>query len=244
MKLEGQTALVTGGAVRIGRAIVEALAERGCRVVVHYHRSGEAAQRLVAGLRAQGREAWAVGAALGTERAAEALLGRAWRVAGRVDILVNNAAGFSKEPLRESTEAALLAMLRPNLLAPVVLTRAFAARTGKGQVVNLLDRRIAGLEPGCVPYLLSKKALASFTGMAALELAPGIRVNAVAPGPVLPPPGKGARRLRDLAGRVPLGGRVSPADVAAAVVVLLELENVTGQILFVDGGQSLLGSAV
>jgi NAD(P)-dependent dehydrogenase (short-subunit alcohol dehydrogenase family) len=244
MKLEGQTALVTGGAVRIGRAIVEALAERGCRVVVHYHRSGAAALRLVAELRRQGREAWAVGGPLGTERAAEALLARAWRVAGRVDTLVNNAAGFTKEPLRDCTEKALLGMLRPNLLAPVLLTRAFAARTRRGQVVNLLDRRIAGLEPGCVPYLLSKKALAAFTGIAALELAPGIRVNAVAPGPVLPPPGRGGRYRKDRAGRVPLGRRVSPEDVAAAVVALLELENVTGQVLFVDGGQSLLGAAV
>jgi pteridine reductase len=244
MQLNGRTALVTGGAVRIGRAIVEALAARGCRVVVHYHRSGAEARRLVAALRRRGGAAWAVPAALGTERAAEALMARAWRAAGQVDILVNSAAVFAKEPLRDCSEKALLAMLRPNLLAPVLLTRAFAARTRKGQVVNLLDRRIAGFETGCVPYLLSKKALAAFTGIAALELAPGIRVNGVAPGPVLPPPGKGARYLKDRAGRVPLGGRVRPEHVAQAVVALLELENVTGQILYVDGGQGLLGAGV
>ena len=244
MELTRSTALVTGGAVRIGRAIVAALAARGCRVVIHYDRSAAAAESLVAALRCEGHDAWAVQADLQGEADCAALVEQARAAAGRLDILVNNAAIFVKGTLAAADEAQWMAVLRPNLLVPILLTRAFAAGTRQGQVINLLDRRISGHEPGCIPYVLSKQALAEFTQAAALELAPGIRVNAVAPGPVLAPPGKGAQYLQDHAGRIPLGRRIAPADVAKAVVALLELDNVTGQIVYVDGGQGLLGTLV
>ena len=109
-------------------------------------------------------------------------------------------------------------------------------------MINLLDRRITSLDDSCVPYVLSKKSLAEFTRIAALELAPRITVNAVAPGAVLPPPGKGKAYLKDNAGPIPLGRLVKPEEVAAAVVFLLKSESVTGQTVFVDGGQNLLGN--
>jgi len=141
-------------------------------------------------------------------------------------------------------EARLLAEFRTNMFVPLFLVQCLAARTARGKVINLLDRRIESDDPTCLPYLLSKKALAAFTRSAALELAPGITVNAVAPGAVLPPPGKGAQYLHDRSGRVPLKRRVKPSDVAEAVVALLRLDAVTGQIVFVDGGQHLLGNGV
>ena len=109
-------------------------------------------------------------------------------------------------------------------------------------MVNLLDRRITSLDTSCVPYVLSKKSLAELTKIAALDLAPRIRVNAVAPGAVLPPPGKGRAYLRDMAGPIPMGRLVKPEEIAEAVVCLLKADSVTGQILFVDGGQRLLGN--
>jgi NAD(P)-dependent dehydrogenase (short-subunit alcohol dehydrogenase family) len=109
-----------------------------------------------------------------------------------------------------------------------------------GRIVNLLDRRVAHHEAGCVPYLVSKKALAEFTCSAAIELAPEFAVNGVAPGAVLPPPGKGDDTLWDAAGPVPLNARCRPEDVAEAVAWLLESDVVTGQIVYVDGGQHLL----
>lgn len=245
MKLEGKTALVTGGAVRIGRAICEALSSAGCRVVVHYDQSRAQALALVRELRARGGDARAVRAHLSGEPDCVRLIEQAARPAGTLDILVNNAAVFHKTDLRSSTEAMLLAELRVNALVPILLTRAFVARVRRrgamprGKIVNLLDRRVSGVEAGCVPYLLSKKLLAEFTRIAALELAPAITVNGVAPGPVLPPPGRVGRRVREAAGRVPLGRRVLPSEVAAAVVCLLQSDAVTGQILFVDGGQNL-----
>ena len=236
MLLKGKTALVTGGAVRIGRAICEALAAEGVHVVVHYRASRKEAlalARKIGGI--------AVRSNLESEEACTDLINNVVSESGRLDVLVNNAAVFHKDSLRAVTAPKLGLDFWPNLFVPVLLTRAFAAKTRKGAVVNLLDRRITGLDTECLPYVLSKKALAEFTRIAALDLAPGIRVNGVAPGAVLPPPGKGMRYLRDKAGPVPLRIRVAPADVAEAVVFLVKHEAVTGQLVFVDGGQHLLG---
>lgn len=242
--LTGKVALVTGGAVRIGRAIVERLAAEGCAVVIHYHRSAEAARRLQGDLAAQGVAASVVQGQLSSQKTCERVIRTARERHGRLDILVNSAAMFSKESIGKITESSLLAEFWPNLFAPVLLTQAFAATTQRGHVVNLLDRRIAGNDPTCVPYLLTKKALAAFTEVAALALAPGIQVNAVAPGPVLPPPGKGRRYLKDHAGKVPLAQTPTVEDIAEAVLSLLRSRATTGHILFVDGGQHLLGNGV
>ena len=231
--------MVTGGAVRIGRALCEALAGAGANVVIHYRHSAADAEALCAELRRRGVQAWTLAADLTSEHACTDLVGRAAAVAGRLDILINNAAVFHKDNLLATTEAALFAEFWPNLFAPLLLMRAFARQGGGGKIVNLLDRRIAGHDPSCVPYVLAKKALAELTQLAALELAPRFTVNGVAPGAVLPPPGQGADYLHDRAGPVPLQKQVTPADVAAAVLALLQNDAVTGQILFVDGGQHL-----
>lgn len=242
--LQGKVALVTGGAQRIGRAICEALVAQGCGVVVHYRASARAAAELVLSARLAGVPAHRVPADLSTEEGCRELVREARRRAGRLDILVNNAAIFTKDRLERVTEDALQREFRTNLFAPILLTRYFAEATRRGHVVNLLDRRITGHDASCLPYLLTKKALAAFTESAALALAPRITVNAVAPGPILPPPGKGAAYLKDRAGRVPLRVRFGPADVAEAVLLLLRSRKTTGQILFVDGGQHLLGESV
>ncbi len=240
MRLRDRTALVTGGAVRIGRAIVEALAAAGCRVVVHYRNSEKQARDLVRRLRAQGVEAWAIRADLSDPKACAGLVAAAAKAAGRLDILVNNAAVFHKDSIRTATRRKLQDEFGANLYAPLLLLQVFARRVKKGKVVNLLDRRIASNDPACVPYVLSKKALAQLTRTAARELAPRITVNAVAPGPVLPPPGKGMEYIRDMAGPIPLGRKVEPEEIAEAVLFLLRSDSVTGQTVFVDGGQNLL----
>ncbi len=241
-KLHGKVAVVTGGAVRIGRAICESLAGAGCDVVVHYRGSAREAEEARGVCERHGVRAWSVQADLSAEAGCQRLIDEAHRQAGRVDILVNSAAVFHKDPLREVTGDKLLAEFWPNLFAPILLTRAFAARCAKGSIVNILDRRITSHDTTCAPYLLTKKALAEFTKLAALDLAPGITVNGVAPGPILPPPGKGADYLREHAGPVPLDKTFTPQDIADAVVFLVGNENLTGQILYVDGGQHLMGS--
>ncbi len=240
MELKGQTALVTGGAVRIGRALCEALAAEGVNVVVHYRHSGDEAQALCADLERRGVRAWAVAAELTSGAACADLVARATTVAGPLAILINNAAVFHKDHLLATTEAKLLEEFWPNLFAPLLLMRAFAAGSAGGKIINLLDRRIAGHDETCVPYVLTKKALAELTLLAARELAPQFTVNGVAPGAVLPPPGRGADYLHDQAGPSPLQKLITPQAVAEAVLALLRHDALTGQILFVDGGQHLL----
>jgi NAD(P)-dependent dehydrogenase (short-subunit alcohol dehydrogenase family) len=183
----------------------------------------------------------------------------AWKKAGRVDFLVNNAAVFHKDDLMSATEAKIVEELRANFMTPVWLTTEFARRILglmdkpqradiRGKVINLLDQRIAGNTFDCVPYLLSKKMLAEFTEMAALKFAPSITVNGVAPGAVLPAnictkssawrSGRGI--AGEMAGEIPLVSRPTAENVAAAIVFLLESDSITGQTIFVDGGQHLV----
>ena len=182
--------------------------------------------------------------AIDSESDCRSLFAAALECAGSVDILVNNAAVFHKSRLKAVTEPKLRLEFGINLFAPILLTRLFAEQADKGAVINLLDRRIRANDPDGLPYSLSKKALAAFTEEAALALAPGITVNSVAPGPVLPPPGKGPQYLYERAGRIPLKVRISPQDVAEAVVMCLRCGTMTGQVLFVDGGQHLLGNGI
>jgi NAD(P)-dependent dehydrogenase (short-subunit alcohol dehydrogenase family) len=237
-------ALVTGGAVRIGRALALALAGDGLDVVIHCRNNRVAAEETAQQIRDLGRRAWTVSGALEGADAAGAVFREALEEASRIDVLLNNAALFSQGTLTETTAAAFEAAWQVNALAPILLTQAFAAHIRgrspetSGVVINLLDQRIAGRPTGNLAYTLSKQALADFTRRAAAELAPQIRVNAIAPGPVLPPP---VGAPREPAGAVPLGRRPTEQDIVDAALYLIRARAVTGQILFVDGGQHLTG---
>lgn len=239
MDMAGKVALVTGGGARIGRALCEALAGRGCAVVIHYRRSQKEARELARRLEAAGGRARAIPGALDTQAGCERLVSRAFKAFGRLDMLVNNASSFERTEFRNIRGSELDTVFSINLKAPVLLTRAFVERARRGRVLNLLDSRIAGHAPGQMAYLLSKQGLADFTRAAALELAPDFTVNAVAPGPVLPPE-RGSRTAREKAGAIPLRRRPTPGDVAAAALFLLGSAAITGQIVYVDGGQNLL----
>ena len=240
MDLHGQTALVTGGARRIGAAIAAALAGAGVRVVVHHHRSGADAEPLVARLRAAGAEAWALSADLQSDADVAELVPRAIRLAGPVDFLINNAAVFHKDRFSALDAGRLRGEFQVNFFAPLLLMEAFRRQDRPGVILNLLDRRICGLDPSAVPYVLSKKALAEATLLAAAAFAPRIRVNGLAPGAALPPAGEDERSMREAAGPIPLGRSGGPEDLARAALFLLREDTVTGQILYVDGGQHLV----
>jgi pteridine reductase len=256
MELNGCRALVTGGAVRIGAAITRCLAAEGCTVVIHCNRSWSAAEALAEDIRHAAGTAFVVGGDLADASECAAVVNEAHHLAGGLDILVNNAAVFHQHRFAEADRTALLSELDINAFAPIDLTRRFVALGGtggrlsnaapwlRGKIVNLLDRRIAGVELGSLPYQLSKHMLADFTRLAALELAPGFSVNAVAPGPVLGPPGTGAGYLKESAGEIPLACDCSPEAVAASVCFLLRQDAITGQVIFVDGGQHLLGNVL
>lgn len=225
--------------MRLGAAIVRALAEAGAQVAVHYRQSKVAAEALCSDIRARGGVAVPVKADLDGLSEAEPLVQAAARELGPLDILVNNAAVFHKDTFETLDAVKLEAEFRVNLFVPLLLMKAFAAQGRPGAIVNLLDRRITSLDPAAVPYELSKKALAEATRLAALHWAPRVRVNAVAPGPALPPPGEGPNYLREKAGPIPLGRPCAPEEIAEAVLYLVRADSVTGQIIFVDGGQHL-----
>ncbi len=236
-----RTVLITGAAVRLGRVMADTLARAGWDVIVHANRSAAQADTLCTHLATHGGKAWRVTGDLLAAGVPEAVFDAALACAGRVDALVNNASQFALQPLASATPENFERLWRINTLAPVRLTQRLAAhlaaRHATGSAVNLLDQRIAHPNAGAVPYLLSKKALEAFTLSAALEFAPALRVNAVAPGAVLLP---SAASNKEPAGTIPLLTRPSAEQVAAAVRYLLEAEAVTGQILYVDGGQHLL----
>lgn len=235
-----RTVLITGAAIRIGNAIARTLARSGWGVVVHARRSGDQADALCAELQAAGGRAWRVAGDLLPPDGPDAVFDAALAAAGRLDALVNNAAAFALQPLADTSPADFERLWRLNTLAPIRLTQRLAAhlagRQASGCAVNLLDQRVARPCAGAIPYLLSKKALEAFTLSAALEFAPALRVNAVAPGAALVP---GSPQGKEPAGDFPLRARPTPEQIADAVRFLLDASAVTGQILYVDGGQHL-----
>ncbi|MFA7257633.1 MAG: SDR family oxidoreductase [Kiritimatiellales bacterium] len=231
MNLNGKRVLVTGGAARIGRAIAEALQSAGAEVIVHFQTSEKDADAFWPNV---------IKADLSDPAQCETLIERAVAQFGPVDILINNAAVFYQTKLADATHELALKELQINLLAPLALIRGFARQTKSGKIINLLDRRITSHDTTCIPYMLSKKGLEELTKLAALDLAPGITVNAVAPGAVLPPPKQADNPAWEYAGSIPLEKRPALSDIADAVLYLLKSDVITGQTIFVDGGQNLI----
>ena len=235
-------ALVTGGAVRVGRAIALALGGAGWRVAVHYRSSETEAGEVVAFLEAGGAGGVAVSADLEDPASIDRLFAETERALGGLDLLVNSAAIFPRHDPMTVTPAEWDHLFDVNLRAPFLCARAAARRmmVDGGSIVNVIDTGWDEAWPGYVPYVATKAGLASITRGLARAWAPNIRVNGVAPGPVLLPEGEDADEYREAAaGRTALGRLGAPADVADAVLYLARAGYVTGEIIRVDGGQHL-----
>lgn len=246
MNLSTSRILVTGGGLRVGKCISMTLAKAGAEVLIHYRNSSDAAEETAEIIRIGGGKADTVHGDLATDSGPSRIMEQAL-AKGPLHGLVNNAAVFNRSSLAESDTKTFLDEFHPNLFGPLALIRLFAEQQKlPGVVINLLDRRIAAHDATAVPYHLSKIALAEATRLAALEYGPRLRVNGVAPGAILPPPGKEdqADYLEVHGGRAPLDHRCSPEDVASAVQFLFSAPAITGQILYVDAGQHLLGNGV
>lgn len=243
-KLTGHVALVTGGAVRVGRAIALGLAREGADVAIGYHRSAAAARRTVDELRALGVRAILLRGDLGRPTEARRLVARTVDRLGRLDLLVNNAAIFPRTPFASTTPAQFDRVIAVNLRAPFLCTQAATRSMAKrgGRIINIADVAAVRAWPGYIPYAISKAGLLLLTKALAVALAPTIQVNAVAPGIVLPPEGFPRATARRLAAQIPMRRHGEPEDVAAAVCFFATCpEFVTGQVLFVDGGATAAG---
>lgn len=243
MDVSGRNALVTGGATRVGRALTLGLAAAGANVYVHYNSSAGPAEETVAAVEAQGRRAASGAADLGDPGVAAGLVAAAGEALGPISILVNSASGFPEDSLEDVTLERIRRTIDLSLLSPVFLTQAFAAALPgemDGAIVNVTDLKTMTPYRKHFGYVIAKGGLDTLTRAAAVALAPRIRVNAVALGVILPPPGEDDAYVEALAAELPLQ-RVGGTDpVADAVVALVENDFVTGEIVRLDGGAHLV----
>lgn len=241
LELSGKTALITGGAKRLGAFTALALARQGVNCVLHYRNSEQEARQTAERVAECGARAWLVQGDLSVPGVPDRVWDSSEQIGGGIDFLINSASIFPEESLDELSEKTLLPNLAMNTLAPFQLARRFAATQREGVVINFLDTMVRDYDRKHVPYHLSKKMLHHLTRMMAVEYAPRLRVNGVAPGLVLPPEGKDESYLESLKHSNPLQAYGCGDQVAHAVIFLLANIFVTGQVIYIDGGRNLRG---
>ena len=242
MDLNGKVALVTGGAKRLGRTIVHALAERGCQLVVHYHTSQADAEETLNELHTSGHEAIVLQADITKEADVENMIKQAVERFGRIDVLVNNAAVFYRTPIDTVTFDDWEQIINVNLTGTFLCAHKIGLRMrewGWGHIINMAD--VAGQRPWAdyIPYSVSKACVLTFSQGLAMELAPKVMVNAVVPGPMLfqdYTPKKVQQREIE---KTLVKHAGTPEEVAKLVVFVAESDFSTGSVFSVDGGRSL-----
>lgn len=237
-----RTALVTGAAHRIGRAIALDLAEQGFDLAIHYNRSGDAAEELATHIRGMGRRAATLAADLGREEDTASLIERAAEALGPVGVLVNNASRFEYDVWDKVSRESWDIHMEANLRAPFVLSQAMARtlpEDAEGVIVNLLDQRVWNLTPYFITYTLSKAGLWALTQTLALALAPRIRVNGIGPGPTLKSERQNDDHFRMQWDATPLQHGASAEEIAAGVRYIVAAHSMTGQMIALDGGEHL-----
>jgi NAD(P)-dependent dehydrogenase (short-subunit alcohol dehydrogenase family) len=238
-----RTALITGGSVRIGKAISLRLAQSGYAVAIHFHRSETQAQELAEAIVQMGGKAACFQASLANLEEVQALIPQICGVLGPLTCLINNASHFADDRLPAISQASWGEHMAVNLEAPVFLAQAFAAQLPAGEsgnVINIIDQRVLRPNPHFFSYTLSKSALWAATRTMAQALAPDIRVNAIGPGPALGSVYQTEADFERECRAMPLGHGTSPDEIAEAVLFILKAPSITGQIIALDGGQHLL----
>lgn len=237
----GLNAVVTGGARRLGAAVALGLAEKGVNVALHYNTSIDDVTQLAADITAKGVKCHPIKGDLSQELTAGALFDKAHDLFGPIDILINNASIFPEDTLADIDANSLHTNVDINALAPLVLGRCLASQKRPGVIINFLDTMIRDYDRKHASYHLSKRMLYSITRMQAIEYAPLLRVNGIAPGLVLPPEDKDESYLERLAHSNPLQSYGGPKGVVDAVLFLLDAVFITGQVIYIDGGRHLKG---
>ncbi|MEZ6047036.1 MAG: SDR family oxidoreductase [Planctomycetaceae bacterium] len=243
MSVAGEIAIVTGGAVRVGKAFALALAEWGAKVLVHYGSSQQAAEETVELIQSRGGSAAVCQADLSHPApAAEKLIACCHQEFGPASILINSAAIFKPARFADTTDKLLKETMAINFEAPFFLSQQFAKQlpaSTEGNIVNIIDWRAEQIDRKFLAYSLAKNSLLELTKALALELAPHVRVNAIAPGAILPPPDESHEYFQEKAKEIPLKRTGSPAELVRALQYLLEAPFVTGEVMHVTGGEHL-----
>ncbi len=232
--------LITGAAKRIGRTLALYLNDLGYRVAIHYNHSAQKAKNLANEIYKKNGHCEIFDADLNDPKSVNKLIPRVYKKFPDLQFLINNASIFEHSNIRSANVADFDQQMALNLRAPFILTSQFAKLVSTGCIINILDTNVCKNKTSYLSYLLSKKSLADLTRLTAVELAPDIRVNAVAPGLILAPEHQNNDYLDRLAKNIPLKRRGEPNDIAKAVHFLLENTYITGQTIFVDGGEHLL----
>jgi len=236
---QAKAALVTGGAKRIGAAVCVRLAGMGYDIALHYGNSAEDALKTAALVREKGVGCRLFRADLSKPANARKLVERASRKFGGLSVLVNNASVFNKSEFGEITERMLEDEMAVNFKSPFFASQEFARQNISGLIINMVDSRVAKNQTMHFAYNISKKCLYNFTLAAAEALGPEIRVNAICPGPILKAADSEEKFFRKIAGETPLGKVGETGHINLAVEYLVNNSFVTGETLFVDGGQRL-----
>lgn len=235
-------ALVTGAADRIGAAISERLAAAGWAVAVHYRASAEKAEATVERIRQSGGEAALVQADLADRTQRRGVIAAAREAVGPLTLLVNNASTFERDSVADLDEELWDAHFAIHAEAPAFLARDFAAQLpdgAEGSIVNIIDARVLDLSPGHFSYTASKSALWAMTRTMAQSLAPRIRVNAIGPGPTVPPPHAPAGWYEKRVKELPLGRGATPEEIGDGVLHIVAMRSMTGQMIALDGGEHI-----
>jgi pteridine reductase len=233
------TVLITGGAKRIGREIALDLAKKGYTIALHYHSSKDRADEALKAIQTLQPRSQSYRCDFTDLASVEGLIASVYKNHPDLEVLINNASVYEQHTLLDTTKKVLQRDINTHYLAPFLLIREFATYVNNGVVINILDARIRKNSRGNASYFISKKALLALTEIAALELAPNIRVNGIAPGLTLPPADKPAEYAQIYAKGIPLGRINSVADITQAVSTLLSGEYLTGQVMYLDGGKYL-----
>ena len=239
-----QTALITGGAIRVGAAMVRALAADGWHVAINYHSSTDEAAALLAEIQAHGGQGHLVPGDLADQGVVDGLIAAAGRDAPPLGLLVNNASLFENNTAHNMNLQSWDDHLAVNLRAPVFLARDFAKTIGDdhtGVVVNLLDNKMFALNPDFFSYTIAKYGLLGATKVLAMELAPRVRVCGIAPGITLPSTNQSEARFEVAHALNPMGKGATLAQLVAALRFILAAPAMTGEVITIDGGQSLQG---
>ena len=238
-RLSKSTALVTGGAKRLGRAVALHLAGQGYHIALHYHKSKAEAMNTAQAIYKKGVRCELFACDLSDEAAVSRLLPKVYKAFPSLNVLVNSASIFIPNRLGDLDLTLFKAHWSINFKAPYILSCAFSRLAKRGQIINFIDTNVAQHSSAYADYLLTKKALYEFTQMAAVQWGPKVRVNGISPGMILPP----VNRLDDRQSRarkIPLRKAGDPEYILKTLQFLLDNEYMTGQIIAVDGGEQLI----